>query len=300
MHTLQDYRMAAGAKLGGADLATNTTLSASANLITAPWPFKSLSNTGTRLEGYFVRRRATGETRTVLTPGGYTPASGTIEVDNAFQSALQPGEVFEFHPIFDPDVIDRLVNEVLGLIFLTDEVVVPGLDSVGRYSLTAAAPWLQNEESVRSASWLGPGETRDSYLDLYETRPLRGSVRKIGTTIWFSSTYQSQDVDLYFLCVRRHSTYCRQTALGVYGEVTGLVDDDDEATADPEWVATGVVMLAWQEFADVLEQSTASKTTGNATEAAAKFTSLSLDNFQMPTKTLRPLPRSWGPRNRYR
>lgn len=299
MADLTTYRRKAGSDLGPMEVVFNTVHSANGSTVTAGWPIKSTTNQGRAFEGYFLYRPDTQEARQVKTPGGYVPSDGTLGADADFGSAITVNEEIEVWGIFDPRVVNTLVSESLKLCYTVVDLVVPAVDNQSRYDLTSVANWLKNDQYVRQASWLGPNETIDEYLDLYENRPMRGNLATVNGRVYWSGGYHSSDVDLYFRCVKRHYDHCRASGAGTFGDQSGLVAEANECSADADWVAAGTLMLAWAKYRRVLEQSTKANAKENQADAAAYFSSLTDDNFSLPQRTIRAPARPWGPMRRY-
>lgn len=287
--------------------------STTAYLLDTAWPIKSDLAQNDTYDGHFlyIPAMAAAGNRLRLVKS-YEALTGKITPDLAW--TVEPhNEPYELHGVFQPDVVNDMINNATKHMFLVDEVAVTvstmtSDTSDRRYLLSAsngsgAIPWISDPRWVRRVGVLTPnsgGDQRDHQVP----RKLYGRVYQdngatlLGVTrseIWLECGPRAAAEVLYITVVRPYYDAVIDSQLAGIGYTAGgFVVDADKIAADIDWIVSAVLMEAWRKYANVLEPLAAQKLARSREEAAAWYTDESRKNFILPPAELTQL-KHWGP-----
>lgn len=304
MPTFEDYRRRIAQDVGGLFHASTVVSGTTATIVDTVFPIKTSLDVADVYSGKYLLRPdavlASDRVRFVAEQG-YDAVTGTLRPDNEWTNTPTTGEAYELHGIIEPwtTMLD-LVNSALKRCFLVDELDVTPQATYRRHGLTIVAPWLRNPRWVRQVGVIRSGDVRDTF-DPFD-RPFRGSVELQGTVVYLNhpdSEYTSAD-GLLIRAIKPAYYHCRPTG-GIFGAQYGLALNDDEAPSDEEWVAAGALIYFWERYGDVIGGGNEGDVKTSLAKAAAAFTALSMENFELPARNLvTPSPlRRWGAVPRY-
>jgi hypothetical protein len=267
-------------------------------LVDDRYPIKSNLDQGDLYAGkWLLRPRASLDEDKVriVSERGYDPSTGTLRPDSSWVNAPATDEPYEIHGTIEPweQMID-LINAGLKRCLVVAEVgltVLPGSNSL---DLRAAAPWLQDARWVRQVGWW-PGGTAPETSDPFNY-PFRATVEPNGTglTLRWDHMWLGGGTGLVMRCIKRAYDHCRATAEGLFGEQSGVWDEDSEGPVVPEWVAAGALVEFFERYGDVVSGGSRDEVELNQKKAAARFDRMSREYFNLPPYTLlQPVKRGW-------
>lgn len=237
----------------------------------------------------------------VVTERGYSPQTGELRPDSPWRTVPVTDEPYELHGVIEPwSQMNDFINEGLKRCMLVDHLVLPVPDNVRAIDLTPYAPWLLDRRWVRSAAFVDPDQYAEpSEIDMVSQPTFRGFVEQHGRSLllrWQNVPWQGHEV-LVVRVIRRCFDFCRESDQGVFGERSGLVAEDNESIAAPDWVAAAAMVDFWMEFGDVVAAGNRQESETNQGKWANVFTSLTQQYFSLPPYTLlAPVKAGWGPR----
>ena len=199
------------------------------------------------------------------------------------------GERFEILGPFDSPTMHQLINDGLKQTWLVVDVPCVPTPGASRHSLALVTPWLQDPNHIRQAGMLAAADDRNQ-VDPF-TRIVYGEVERDGSDYYFNTggrVFNSGDV-IYLRCYKRAYDHCRGDTLQAWGSQSGLLDEDDEAPIEREWLVSAALVIAWRRFAHLLEPLANARLVRDQSLAAAWNRDLTQRHFTAvaPQLTLR-------------
>ena len=233
---------------------------------------------------------------------GYDPATGTLRPDSPWAVGPATNEPYELHGVIEPwDQMNDLINQALQRCMVIDHLVLPVSPGATYFDLTPYAPWLLDARWVRSACFVDPYSVDDPALIDMSQPYLRGWVEQQGRTMilrwqgWpYGSANTTSEPVLVLRCIKRAYDHCRLNGDGIFGELSGLSEEQNEGPVAEEWVAAGALVEFWAAFGDVVAAGNRSEAETNQQKVATIFTTLSQQYFILPPYTLlNPIKSGW-------
>ena len=227
----------------------------------------------------------------------YDPATAGLTVDNPF-STEPDGLAVEFHGLVEPYAdMRRLINDVLKLCLVNVTFTFTVADADDYRHSMAAVSWLTRPEWVYQVGYLTSSDDIDEDDPFAEGRQKHGSVIAENGIVYLRGFRHNTSDTMYVRAARPAYTYCRATSGGAFGDLTtGLTaTETNEAEPDPEWVAAGVKMLAWDEQGQQFSPGDDKRAERMVAGASEAFRELSKTHFIPPTRMLYIPSKGWGP-----
>lgn len=249
--TLREIRRAVAPKVGYflARTATGGTVS---SLIDTRPPVRSGNIQDDLFEGkWILRPDATDDDKVrMVAENGYLSTTGTLQPDVDWSAPPSAGEVYEIHGGSEPwEELNDTINTALHRCYLVSEIALAATAGNSRHGLNTAAPWLQTAADVRQFGYLYSGESRNA-LDPYRRRFFAEAVDDEGSIYLdhYPRTFEAGEV-LYCQALKPAYFACRTTALGTFGERSGLAADAHEVPIALDWAMAAAMVEYWERYA---------------------------------------------------
>ncbi len=212
----------------------------------------------------------------------YDPLVGTVAPDRDWTNQPIVGEAVELHGLLEPfNEAPDLINVALKRCFITQETTLTPVALQTRHSLVSI-PWIDEAWKVRSVGVLSTGQNR-LQIDPYLNRPVRGQVINDGGT-WYldHSGFTFMATDTLYLQTISNAYFTSSTG-------AGLVAEADTSSVPVDWLTAGALIEFFIRRANILDRTSNQRMAMDQSQAAARFTSLSQKNFQLPPLRFQPM-----------
>lgn len=302
MPTLSAYRTQI-VGINGNFFTSTVTAGTTNSLIDTAYLLSNTMSLGAYDDWYIFRPFTTLATDKMRLLSSYDPMTGTLVPDAIWVNPPTLGEVYELHGFvapFAPNVLKQgmtyLINEALKRCFVTLETTLTPTALATRHQITTAAPWVDAEWKVRQVGVLSSGQDR-TQINPYQSYPIRGYVTNEGRGTFYINhpgySFNTTDT-IYLWTVASGYSQCSQASFPS-GTQSGLSADTDSSVCPIEWVAEATLVEAYRRVGNSIDHASAQRIQQDRAEAAANFTKLTRQNFQMPQLIFQPLV-PMGPR----
>ena len=296
MPTLTQYRQYAAREMGSFFAGAAAEGSTTSVLTDTAWPIKSSLNQNTLwTDKFLLRPTAAAASDKVRVVKEYDSATGQLTPDTPWTNAPAEGEAYELHGHLEPlTQMTDLINQALKHCMLVVEFSFAPTADAQRHSLAASAPWLIDPRWVRQVGYLAASEDR-AEVDPFR-RSVRGEAVRDGSAVYLTHrgrTFTTTDT-VHVRAIKPAYHHCAAAGTPTVFTQDGLSAEGDVAVPDTEWVAMGVIALAWERLGSAIDPSADQRAQRVQARAAARFDHLTSSFFRLPPLTLRPI-QHWGP-----
>ena len=222
---------------------------------------------------YVLRRNATvadDRQRLIKT---FTPLTGTIEVDRAYNVPPLAGEQVELHHLDPARELRPAVLAGLNRCFFMDRVNITLNGAAAQRDLSAAAYWITSPRQVYRAQMV-------AYNILTQPREITWTnVFEKDGHIWLSAAPDPLPYGLLVHARRAHTTWVNGA-----DSTTGPLYDTDTLSIDLVYAVTAAHVEAWRIARPRLQAAADQKLTTSQQEAALEFTSQAKSFFRPPKR----------------